>query len=366
MLIKFQVRNFRQFHELTMDFTDVRDYCFQKDCLSKHKQPLIKTALIFGSNASGKSNLGFAIFDIVHHLVGEKIPSKPDNYYINADHPDGQPEFTYTFLLNGKEIIYSYAKTDPRSIIYEKLVINKLTIFERTQDHVSAPGLSKAVLQNADPSQPDSKRSFLKLIACDSTLPESSPIRALMNFVNKMLWVGSDFNNPLVETQECADRIEAFIIGNGLTEEFQKFLNINEISETLTVNNDAAGTQRLYCSHKSDLPFFETASAGTIALSAHFYRQHFLNDITFLFIDNFDAFYPFETAKGILQKIKKFKCQTVVTTHNTGLLSHKIVRPDVCFVMKSGILTSFPNLTDRELREGNNLEKLYLSGEFDA
>lgn len=94
--------------------------------------------------------------------------------------------------------------------------------------------------------------------------------------------------------------------------------------------------------------------------------QHFLNDITFLFIDNFDAFYPFETAKGILQKIKKFKFQTVVTTHNTGLLSHKIIRPDVCFVMKSGILTSFPNLTDRELREGNNLEKLYLSGEFDA
>lgn len=60
MLIKFQVRNFKQFHDLTMDFTDVRDYCFQKDCLSKHKQPLIKTALIFGSNASGKSNLGFA------------------------------------------------------------------------------------------------------------------------------------------------------------------------------------------------------------------------------------------------------------------------------------------------------------------
>ena len=367
MLIKFHVSNYKQFHDLTMDFTDVRDYCFQKDCLTKHKQPFIKTALIFGSNASGKSNLGFAIFDIVHHLVGKNIPPRSNSYYVNADHPDSAAEFTYTFLLNGKEVVYSYAKTAPQSIIFEKLVLNRMTIFERTQDHVSAPGLSKADVQKVNQSHLQSQHSLLKLIACNADLPESSPIHALMTFVNKMLWIGSfDNNHSICEHQESTDRIEEFIISNGLTEEFQKYLNLNKISETLVSNSDGSGKQRLFCSHKRNLPFFETASEGTIALAAHFYRQHFSNDISFLFIDDFDAFYHIESAKDILQKIKRFKCQTVVTTHNTGLLSHKILRPDVCFVMKSGILTSFPNLTDRELREGNNLEKLYLSGEFDA
>ena len=266
-------------------------------------------------------------------------------------------------FLNSKEVIYSYSKKDAKTITSERLIINKLIIFDRSKDRTATPGLSKLNLENLNLSYMDSKLSLLRYIANNSALPETSPIRALMNFVNKMLWFRRvDF----IGYHVGADHIDEFIIQNDLTKEFQIFLEQNQVSETLTVKQDPTGKQGLYFSHKQNLPFFETASSGTKALAVYFYWQHFLNDVSFVFMDDFDAFYHFEIAEEILKRIKKIKCQTILTTHNTGLLSHRIVRPDVCFVMKSGILKSFPNLTDRELREGNNLEKLFISGEFDG
>ena len=42
------------------------------------------------------------------------------------------------------------------------------------------------------------------------------------------------------------------------------------------------------------------------------------------------------------------------------------MRPDCLFILSSsGTLTSLCNATQRELREGHNLEKMYISGEFE-
>lgn len=42
------------------------------------------------------------------------------------------------------------------------------------------------------------------------------------------------------------------------------------------------------------------------------------------------------------------------------------MRPDCYFILTKNKLTSFANATNRELREGHNLEKLYMSGEFNG
>lgn len=60
------------------------------------------------------------------------------------------------------------------------------------------------------------------------------------------------------------------------------------------------------------------------------------------------------------------KCQIILTSHNTHLLSNKFMRPDCLFILSGkGILTSFCNSTQRELKEEHNLEKMYISGEFE-
>ena len=54
-----------------------------------------------------------------------------------------------------------------------------------------------------------------------------------------------------------------------------------------------------------------------------------------------------------------------LTTHDTFLLSNDLLRPDCFFVLKSNEIKDLCDLTDKELRSGHNLEKLYRGGKFD-
>ena len=86
-----------------------------------------------------------------------------------------------------------------------------------------------------------------------------------------------------------------------------------------------------------------------------------------IFMDEFDAFYHFELAESIVAILEKMpNTQVILTSHNTNLLTNKIMRPDCYFILTKDKLTAIANATTRELREGHNLEKLYMSGEFNG
>ena len=89
--------------------------------------------------------------------------------------------------------------------------------------------------------------------------------------------------------------------------------------------------------------------------------------ITFLFIDEFDVFYHFELAEKIVSLLRDdMQMQTVLTSHNTALMNNRLMRPDCYFILTDERLVSLSEATQRELRQGHNLEKLYMSGEFDG
>lgn len=370
MLKCFSVKNFKQFESLTMDFSDVRDYEFCRDCLATvHGESLIKTAIVYGYNASGKSNLGFALFDLVYHLVDRVKQVDAYDYYLNANHPNEFAEFSYQFLFDKDVVTYSYAKQTATKLIREKLVVNGDEVFswDMAENKQNFEGLKKFDLANLNFVFRDAQLSLLRYIANNAALAPKSPIRQLVKFVGSMLWFRRvDKNNNFMGLQPTITNIDEFIIQNNLVGEFEAFLQKNQVNEKLTVKKAPDGRDGLYFEHKSLLPFFSVASSGTIALAVYFYWLHFVKDVSFLFMDEFDAFYHFAIAESILKQTKEFKCQSVLTTHNTGLLNHKFIRPDVCFIMNNGILKSFPNLTDRELRQGNNLEKLFVAGEFNG
>lgn len=65
-------------------------------------------------------------------------------------------------------------------------------------------------------------------------------------------------------------------------------------------------------------------------------------------------------------KTRYTDCQVVLTTHNTNLMTNHLMRPDCLFILsRDGRLTALCDATERELREGHNLEKLYIGGEFE-
>ena len=107
-------------------------------------------------------------------------------------------------------------------------------------------------------------------------------------------------------------------------------------------------------------------SSGTKQLTAFYLNYIFPSKKpSILLFDEFDANFHFELSEKIVRMLENvFNCQVLLTSHNTSLLSNTIMRPDCYFILNDGKITPICDATDRELRQGHNLEKLLRNGEF--
>ena len=58
--------------------------------------------------------------------------------------------------------------------------------------------------------------------------------------------------------------------------------------------------------------------------------------------------------------------QIFTTTHNTDLMSNDLLRPDCYFLLKNNDIRPLSNLTEKELRQAHNLQKMYKAGAFNG
>ena len=115
--------------------------------------------------------------------------------------------------------------------------------------------------------------------------------------------------------------------------------------------------------------FWDIASTGTQALIVFYSWLQSLKlqgHVDFLFIDEFDAFYHHELSEFIVTELKKVSAQVILTTHNTSIMSNDLLRPDCYFLMTKEKIKPLSQCTDRELRFGHNLEKMYRAEAFDV
>ncbi len=364
MLKRFQVSGFKNFKDtLTLDFSDVRDYKFNTDCVQNGK---ISKMIIYGKNSIGKSNFGLALFDIVSHLSSKNVTPHLYDYYLNVDSSDPYATFRYLFTFGEHNIDYGYMKDNKQSIIFEQLHLNGELMFTFSKANgIVAEGIRKiAPTLNWSLKDVD---SVLKYVMNNSVLDESHPLRQMMKYVNSMLWFRSLDENRYIGYKTQSKDYYDFIFDEDIINEFETFLHASGIEEKLIVLTDHDGVKRLYFDAKTPLPFFRVASSGTKALYTFFYWYKTAKDVSMMFIDEFDAYYHYELAESIVKILEKMKnTQVILTSHNTNLLTNRIMRPDCYFILTKNKLTSLANATDRELREGHNLEKLYMSGEFNG
>ena len=110
MLVRFTVENYKSFKDpITLDFQGRHDYRYNNQCI---RNGLLSKVVIYGANSSGKSNFGFALFDIVGLLTDKNtIPNQNDELtFINADSDSDVATFTYVFKKQNDYITYSYKK----------------------------------------------------------------------------------------------------------------------------------------------------------------------------------------------------------------------------------------------------------------
>lgn len=370
MLKRFEVEGFKNFKDkITFDFSDVRDYKFNTECISNG---LLGKTIVYGKNSVGKTNLGLAIFDIVTHLTSNNVSPHLYDYYLysnrDPDDPAEWAEFNYVFSFGNDTIKYFYIKDSVQNLILEEIKINGKLIYDFDYEHKSGnlDGV-KEIAPTLNLSMQDVE-SVLKYVVSNTILPENHPLRRMMKFVQNMLWFRSLDENRFIGYKTQSKDYFDFIFEDVNLREFEELLHNASVNEKLVVYKDNDGKERLYFKGAvQSLPFFSVASSGTKALYNFFYWYKTAADVSLMFIDEFDAYYHYELSETIVKLLEKMSnTQVILTSHNTNLLSNRIMRPDCFFIMTEHGLTSFANATNRELREGHNLEKLYMSGEFDG
>ena len=376
MLKRFTVKNYKNFKdEISLDFSKIAGYQFNKDCLS---MGLIGKMLIYGRNATGKTNFGKALLDIKILLYG-MFRNDENSVLINADSQEDTAKFIYEFQFGSDGVIYTYSRFANTELCDEELYINGEVVFKcdfknskfyfQGLSIINAETVNTNRYLNKGEMDNEYVLPFLRWFINNTAFSDNSVLIKLSKYVRKMDLITVSNNNQIHLSMFSYRKFFEDLKNPVYLHNFEDFLNLMGIECKLVLQELPDGQVELYFSHKKLVPFYRTASSGTLALTSLY--QKIVSkavDSSLIYLDEFDAFYHYEMAEKLISffKNKYPECQFIMTSHNTNLMTNKIMRPDCLFILSSrGTLTALCDATERELREGHNLEKMYISGEFE-
>jgi len=146
MLLQFSVKNFRSIKDrvvLSLEASGKKEH--SNNYAEIEKESLLKSAAIFGANASGKSNIFLALTAAIllirksnERQIGEPlsliVPFRFDK------HTSAQPtEFEFVFWAEGKKYVYGFSATVKQIVTEYLYVFNSSkasTIFERDENGI--------------------------------------------------------------------------------------------------------------------------------------------------------------------------------------------------------------------------------------
>ena len=368
MLKKFSVENFKGFKDkITLDIGTPSNYSFNSEII---ENGCITKGIIYGINSCGKSNLGLAIFDIITHLTEKQKLLGSYDFYLNMSGRKSFAEFEYTFVFDGHEVVYKYSKMDVNSLNSESMSIDgKEVIFF---DFLTRDGFT--LLEGSDTLnvsiRNESPISRVKYVNSNSILSDNvqnQVFKKFIDFVERMLLFYSLDSRGYEGFMNGSESIAEGIVNSGKVKDFQAFLKENDIDYEL-YGCEVDGRKAIYCHFDNkDADFFKIASTGTRSLALFYYWYIRMEKASFVFIDEFDAFYHYELSESVQKRLRRITgVQVFTTTHNTDLMSNDLLRPDCYFLLENNSIKAISELTEKELRQAHNLQKMYKAGAFNG
>ena len=373
MLTEFRVKGFKNFeNELVFNLQNAREYGFNREAV---RDGVVKTGLIYGANGSGKSNIGYAIFDVIHHLTDKMQGSHHYSNYKNLNTQNDGIEYSYQFRLQKSTVVYQYTKISLDTVVKETVTIDDVKVVHYDRDAIESPLVNLKGAESLNVDLFDKKMSFVKFVKSNTQLEDNTTNRAFrsfLEFVDGMLFFASlhrnefmgfssarrEFLSDRIVESDKLDELEAFLERNGIKYDLQKIKSEN--------------TDRKWdigCKFKNGIvDLFNIASRGTETLVLFFYwsirMQEPESKPSFVFIDEFDSFYHSDAAHRVVDELKRLDVQVLLTTHNQTIMDNDLLRPDCYFTLDDGIIAAFSEMTPKDIREAHNLQKMYAGGMF--
>jgi uncharacterized protein len=412
MIISFEVQNFRSIYDpIRLDMlpskmkgTKETDYNLFE--IPEHKLKVLKSAVIFGANASGKSNIlkAFEFFEMfilnsIDLKLNQKIPFNPFRLFRVAENEPSV--FTMEFLVDASRYEYSFSIDDTK--VCEEYLISYSS---RKPSEIFSRKHGESIKFNANfKGEKKSLESQLldnQLLLTKGANNKFEPLMQVYEYFQKKFNVfTSDFSDhsyslrksyeddtfrkEIVNFLQVADTgIEDFFVrkeevdqssikfADSFPDELKSMIlerksyqtNVSHVSferegdnnttDVLwPIDEESDGTQKLLAIAG---PIIDILKKGSVLIfdeinnSLHPLISRFL-------VDTFNN--PEKNPKG---------AQLIFTTHDVTLLDNELFRRDQIWLVEKNRcgFTDFRSLCGFEIRKDVPLEKWYLSGRFGA
>ncbi len=364
MLTKFAVTNYRGFAErIEWDLSNPANYEFNKHVI---KDGVIKNGIIYGPNGSGKTNFSLALFDIEYHLSYKWKKIDYYNNFIYAGDNTGIVKFEYSFKFGEDTINYIYGKNASGTLVEESLYVNQKNIFERKKNSFRIDKNQFPIDESIERNLEDNANnvSIINFLMTSFPLGSDHYLMKLTGFVNSMLWFRSLDVREFIGLDTRLTVLDEFFISNNLLDDFSDFLYKVSGQRFKFAEHGKTDKEILCIIDNNTIPFLLIASTGTRSLQLLYFWMKRMNEASFVFIDEFDAFYHFRLAFEVCKQLFDLDCQIFTSSHNTYLMTNDLLRPDCNFILNNNKIKCLADCTDKELRFGHNIEKIYRAGAF--
>lgn len=416
MLIEYKVKNFMSFKdEIVLSMVADKNRELPDTNLFRHgNMTLLKSAAIFGANASGKTNfiesINFFNDLFITHVNTDKILSNLPYFKLDVDSENIPISYEISFFLGEKRHRYGI-ELDSKGICSEWLYFvpkrQEACYFERERNEIIRTGTYFEDKKALDYIKPDANRPFLYTLAQDSIkeFEWAKEIIKYLRFYIRSSNAPEIFFKNMIE-QQILDNTESRIISKEEVVTFLKDADIgiidisvkekkNEEDELLNHfiefmkqkgKNLEGNTLETYMHHLkydnhrsvvSEEKFtLDMESRGTTKLYSMLYPILLvLKRGGILLIDEIESSLHPLLCERIIELFNNritnpHNAQLIFTTHNTLLMNPKILRRDqIYFIEKNRYgISSMYSLYDINLDIRSNFNYLnnYLAGRFGA
>lgn len=355
MITQIKLKNINSISDATINFEKNRYHYL---CDNIYNDVLVNPIAFYGTNGSGKTSIIKAIAQLVQILINE--PGKYSMFIPNllkSRYEDSA--MTIWFTLDDSKYIYHINTHFSNGIINESLILNDKLILEKKD---SLAYLYKGKVEELKAAT----YSILRNAA--SNLQDNDVVNAY-NFLKSIAYVDASKKHFLYKelTQKSIDdlMVEQSEEVSNILKNYNRFpmYSYNSL-------NKEDGSKNYYIGISVD---DKIQNLHNSFMSNGMYNQSVLLSIlttlpsnsVFIIDEIEDALHPF-TILDFIDIVKRKNIQLIFTSHNTFILQK--LRPDqIFFSYWNNGISNYKKLSDiySNIREVNNIEKMYLSHMFD-
>jgi uncharacterized protein len=415
MLIEFSVGNYRSFKEKVTFSMVAANLVSQDKSLDSHnifavdeELSLVKSAAIYGANASGKSNLAKALHFMMWFMVNSSKETQSidkigvERFRLSTEMDDQPSFFEIVFLLDGQQHRYGFTATQERVVSEWLFYVPKAretNLFDRQNSKFKiakvfkADGIEERTRDNALFLSVSAQFNIKKSEAILSWLTNSLILVSGLNderligktiddllqkeYRSKIIKLLQELDTSIagIEVEQIdIEAVEFSDMPKELSNELKKlFLNRKTKLSNISTQHQKFNEQGERVSFESfDLASEESDGTQKIFALASLLINS-LESGKVLIVDEFDARLHPLLSQAIVKLFNSNdtnpkNAQLILMTHDTNLLSNKIFRRDqVWFTEKDRYgATSLYSLVEYKVRNDASYGSDYIKGRYGA